>query len=50
MANIVQVCELEGSEIKKIYSFVGNESVKSSSTKSTIPTKIIKLLLYAKYF
>ena len=42
MATIIEVCLLEGHDIKKIYSFIGNESkTAQASKKSTIPIKFI---------
>ena len=42
MANIIEVCLLEGPDISKIYSFIGDDSkTAQASKKSTIPIKFI---------
>ena len=44
MSNIIQICELSGSTVKKIYSFEGNDANNQGSKKGTGPvgnTKII---------
>ena len=41
MTNIIEVYELEGTQVSKIYRFVGNNTDKSPTSKSNIPTKIV---------
>ena len=41
MTNIVEVYELEGTNVSKIYRFAGNDTDSTPASKSDIPVKII---------